>query len=153
MRKVIALLFLVLASVPSFALPSFAQTPGPNIDVTTALINLINAGAGTTDSPDQTNSFAKGVVVGINTTVNSGTVSVTVAIQGKDRVSGQYYSICTSAALAATAFTTLSTYPGQAATANVACALPLPPTWRVHVVSGAGVSPNFNMTIGAGLIH
>lgn len=120
---------------------------------TPALITLTAAGAGTTDSPDQLNLYGKGAVVGINISAKSGTIAVTVAIQGKDVASGQYYQICQSASLTTAAFTTLTTYPGTTAASNVDCTAPLPTTWRVEVVSGTGSSPSVTMTVGASVIE
>lgn len=149
------LLSLLLASVVALALAcggARAQQFG-NTNSTAALVTLTAAGAGTTNSDDQTNYYGKGAVLGINISAKSGTIAVTVAIQGKDFVSGQYYTICQSASLTSAAFSTLSTYPGQTTTANVACALPLPLTWRVQVVSGTGSTPSVTMTVGASVIE
>jgi 2-keto-3-deoxy-galactonokinase len=119
---------------------------------TTALVTLTAAGAGTTDSPDQYNAFSSGAIVGVNISAKTGTISVTVAIQGKDIASGQYYQLCQTAALTAAGFVTLMVHPGLTAAANTVCNVPLPPTWRVEVVSGTGTTPAVTMTVGAALI-
>lgn len=124
-------------------------TPG----VCTFPISLTGAGAGTWDSADLQNSWGKGVTLGINIAAKTGTIAVVVKIQGKDLASGKYYDLCTSASLTSATFTTLGTYPGATTTANVQCALPLPATWRVDVVSGTGSTPVFTLGIGASLIE
>lgn len=122
-----------------------------NTDSNTALTTLSAQGAGTVNSADQTNTNGRGVVLGINTTVDAAG-SYTVAIQGKDIVSGQYYTIpgAITAAIAATGFTTLSVYPGIVAAANAAVSWPLPRTWRVQVVVTAGP---ITATVGASTIN
>lgn len=119
---------------------------------TAALITLSAAGAGTTNSADQTNYSARGVKVGINISASSGTISVVVNIQGKDAASGTYYTIASTAALVGTGFVSLTVYPGITAAANSAVADVLPRTWRVQVVSGAGVTPSVTATVGASII-
>lgn len=114
-----------------------------------ALVTLTAAGAGTTDSPDQDNPGGRGVVVVADITASSGTIAVTVAIQGKDAASGKYYTLLTSASLTGTGTTVLTVYPGLTAAANVTVTNVLPATWRVRVVSGAGVTPSVTMTVGA----
>jgi len=131
-------------------LPAFAQQFN-NLN-TPPLVTLTAAGAGTTDSPDQVNYFGRGVQLGINISAKTGTISVTVAVQGKDAASGAYYPICTSAALTAAAFTNMTVYPGITAVTNLACPYPLPATWRVEVVSGTGTTPAVTLTIGASII-
>jgi 2-keto-3-deoxy-galactonokinase len=123
--------------------PSAAQ----NIN-TNALITMSAQGAATLNSPDQPNQFFRGVVVGVNLTAMA-TATVTVHVQGKDIVSGQYYDILVSTALAATGFTPLTVYPGAAATANSSAPSPLPPIWRVEAV----VTGTASGTIEAALIQ
>lgn len=122
-----------------------------NTDTNTALVTLTAQGAGTVNSADQTNTNGRGVVIGINTTVDAAG-SYTVAIQGKDVVSGQYYTIpgAITGAIAATGFSTLSVYPGIVAAANAAVSWPLPRTWRVQVVVTAGP---ITATAGASVIN
>lgn len=88
----------------------------------------------TTNSPDQSNYGARGVRVRINVTAVSATPSITVAIQEKDSISGNYISILTSAAIVSTGQkTTLVLYPGATGVANAVLGEPLPRTWRVAV--------------------
>lgn len=143
---------LALAALAALSAPARAQTFA-NWDTTAPLVKLTAAGAGTTDSADQVNTYGKGLVVGINISAKTGTIAVTVKVQGKDYVSGQYYDVASSASLTAAGFTTLTVYPGIAATANVAVSAVLPASWRVEVVSGTGSSPAVTMTVGASVIE
>lgn len=142
----------LVAALAALAMASLAHAQTYSNTNTGALVTLTAAGAGTTDSPDQTNYYGRGVVAGINISAKSGTIAVTVTIQGKDAASGQYYTVCQSASLTGTGFTALTAYPGIATTANVACSAPLPLTWRIEVVSGTGSTPSVTMTVGAALI-
>ncbi len=117
-----------------------------------SLVTLTAAGAGTTNSADQTNPGARGVVVVADITAATGTIAVTVSIQGKDAASGKYYTLLTSASLTGTGTTVLTVYPGLTPAANVTVSNVLPSTWRVVVVSGPGVTPAVTMTVGACLI-
>jgi hypothetical protein len=114
---------------------------------------LANAGAGTTDSLDQQNKYGRGLVVFTNISAKSGTIAVTVKIQGKDIVSGGYYDICTSASLTVVGFYTLTVYPGATPSANLICNAILPATWRVEVVSGTGVTPSVTATVGGSISY
>lgn len=127
---------------------------GENVDVTASLLALTAQVAGTFNSADQINSVARGVQLGINVTLAT-TVSVVFKIQGKDVVSGVYYDILDTAAIIATGFTSLTVYPGAAATANVSSPQPLPRTWRVQaVITGTGIAGvgDVTATVGASLI-
>jgi hypothetical protein len=87
----------------------------------------------TTASADQTNLNARGVRIHINVTAVTADPSVTVAVQEKDPISGNYTDILVSAAIATTGQkATLIVYPGAAVTANVSASTPLPLTWRVN---------------------
>lgn len=116
-----------------------------------ALVTLTTAGAGTTNSADQTNYNGRGVQVGLNITTAGGTPTLTCSIQGKDSASAVYYNILTSAAIGTTGFTNLTVYPGAAVTTNVSAAQPLPRTWRISCTVG-GVTPSVSATIGASVI-
>lgn len=122
-----------------------------NTDANATLVTLAAQGAGTVNSADQINTNGRGVVIGINTTVDAAG-AYTVAIQGKDIVSGQYYTIpgAITGTIAATGFTTLSVYPGIVAAANAAVSWPLPRTWRIQVVVTTGP---ITATIGAAVIN
>jgi hypothetical protein len=133
-----------------YSAPLYAQTFG-NINSPT-LINLVAAAAGTTDSADQVNYYGRGLQLGINISAKTGTIAVTVAVQGKDVASGTYYPICTSASLTSTGFVLMTVFPGTTPATNTVCNVPLPAIWRVEVVNGVGVTPATTMTVGASVI-
>jgi hypothetical protein len=110
-----------------------------------ALINQVASAPGTYVSADQTNWSGRGAKVYVNIT-SIGTSTVTVTIQGKDPVTGTYYTLLTSAALAANAFTVLEVYPGIAVTANVSANVVLPKTWRVQAVEAGGTVATFTVS-------
>jgi hypothetical protein len=83
-------------------------------------------------SADLSNYFNTGAYVIVDVT-NAGTGSITVAIEGKDSVSGKYFPILASAALVANGTTTLMIYPGAAPATNLVGASFLPRSWRVNV--------------------
>jgi len=90
-------------------------------------------------SADQVNRGGRGIEVVVDITTLGGTTpNYTVVIEGKDPVSGKYYPLLTSAALAAVATTVLTVYPGVTVAANLAASRPLPPTWRVTGTTGGG---------------
>lgn len=118
-----------------------AGTPVPSVAV-----------AGTFVSADLKNDVRRGLKLVIDITAIAGTSpTVTVTIQGKDPVSGKYYTLLASAALAATGTTTLTIYPGIATVANASVDDVLPATWRISVVVG-GTGPSATMTIGGSLL-
>jgi hypothetical protein len=102
----------------------------PNSDNITLLASA--AITANSQSADQTNSRARGLKVFVATgSFGASESTMTVTIEGKDPVSGTYYTILQSASLSASTFTVLSVYPGLAASANVAANDVLPKTWRV----------------------
>lgn len=89
-----------------------------------------------TNASDQTNSRYKGVVVFITPgAFGSGASAVVVTIEGKDPVSGNYYTILASASLSANTFTTLTVFPGAVAVNNSIANAVLPKTWRVKATA------------------
>lgn len=131
-----------------------------NVDANAGLVTISAQGAGTVNSPDFINTNGRGVVVGINTTVDAAG-AYTVAIQGKDVVSGQYYTLANatisaiSGTIAATGFQFITVYPGSTNTAGTATVggsvnMPLPRTWRIQVVVTTGP---ITATIGASVLN
>lgn len=88
----------------------------------------------TVATADQRNPHHRGVVVVIDVTASSATPSVVATIQGKDEVSGKYYTILASAAITGTGTTVLRVYPGLTAASNTVANDVLPSTWRVNFV-------------------
>lgn len=113
-----------------------------------ALVTHTAASVGV-NSADQGNRRARGVKVVIDITALTGTSpTLTVTLQGKDPVSGKYYTILASAALAAVATTVLTVYPAAAVAANVSANDELPASWRVITVIG-GTTPAVTATVSA----
>ena len=125
-----------------------------NSDCNTAPVTLTAQGTGTVNSIDQINTNGRGVKLYVNiTTITAGTL--TINIQGKDVVSGTYYTLFPSAAYTATGFTVLEIYPGitaitAAANANAAGNIVLPRTWRAQAVAVTGP---ITATIGCSVIN
>lgn len=122
-----------------------------NVSNVSAIAALAAASAGA-NGADQLNLNARGLKLVIDITAITGTTpTLTVTIQGKDPVSGKYFTILASAALSATGTTVLTVYPGLTASANVTANDVLPRDWRV-ITAIAGTTPAVTATIGASLI-
>lgn len=115
--------------------PGFGLMMHGNYDNITVQ-TLAAQGAGTVNGATQVNPNARGVMVCIN--ISSVTGSLTVAIQNVDPVSGVATAILTSAALAAGGQTFLFVYPGITAATNTAASAILTRSWRVSstIVTG-----------------
>ena len=112
------------------------------------------AAAGTYVTQDLQNLSHKGCKLAINIAAVGGTgPQLVVTIQGKDPVSGQYYTILASVALTVAGETVLTVYPGVAVTANVSASDYLSPTWRVQAVVSGTTSPTITGTIAASLLY
>jgi hypothetical protein len=85
-------------------------------------------------SPDFVNPNARGVTVYLKTTA-IGTGSITVTIQGKDTISGDYYTLLAGAAVITNTVNRYTVYPGIPVVANVTASDVLPYTWRISVAS------------------
>lgn len=88
----------------------------------------------TVATSDQSNTEHRGVVVIIDVTAIASSPSVVATIQGKDEISGKYYTILASAAIEATGTTVLRVFPGATAATNLVANDVLPSTWRVNLV-------------------
>uniref|UniRef100_A0A6M3L4E6 Uncharacterized protein n=1 Tax=viral metagenome TaxID=1070528 RepID=A0A6M3L4E6_9ZZZZ len=88
----------------------------------------------TTSSADQTNYNGRGVHVVLDMTT-VGTGSVTLTIQGKDALSGKYYTILAGVAVTTDSTNVYRVYPGLLAAANAVANDIVPRTWRVNVVA------------------
>lgn len=107
----------------------------------------VTAGTATQTSADQTNYDARGIIVVLDATAVVSSGSFTLTIQGKDRASGQYYTLLAGAAVSTISTNVYTVYPGAPATANVSANSPLPHTWRVKATYNSGTSLTF--TVGA----
>lgn len=90
---------------------------------------------------------AKGVKVMVNFSAVPGVDTVTVTIQGKDRVSGNYFTILASAAIVATGQIVLTVYPGIAAAGNIAANDALPDIYRVLFTHSAGTNFTYSAAV------
>lgn len=88
----------------------------------------------TMTSGDITNFNARGAVIVLNMS-NVGTGSVTLAIQGKEPISGQYYPILTGLAVTTNSVNVYRVYPGLTAVANVTANDILPRRFRAVVTA------------------
>jgi hypothetical protein len=123
-----------------------------NLSNISPIAALVAAAVGS-NGADQVNYNGRGLHLTIDITAITGTTpTLTVTIQGKDPVSGKYYTLLASAALAAVATTVLRVYPGLAAAANLVANDALPRNWRVITVIG-GTTPAVTATIAASIIN
>jgi hypothetical protein len=98
---------------------------------------------------DNTSSIGATVVIDI-TAITGTTPTATFTVEGRDEVSGKYYTILASAALNTVATTVLRIYPGLTAAANVTASSLIPKTFRVTVTI-AGTTPVVTATVGVAL--
>jgi hypothetical protein len=104
--------------------------------------------AATNNSADLTNLNTTGVIIYFNVSVVPGVDTVTLSVEGKDPVSGNYGVL-----YAATAIATVIQparyvlYPGASGAGPTAVlAIPIPRTWRVTITHSAG--SNFTYSVG-----
>jgi hypothetical protein len=137
MKTLFRLVLLCLLTLPAFAqnlqgtiLPSLARS------------------ATTVTSADQINVQWKGGHFIVNVSAyTSG--NYTPTIQGKDPISGNYYTVLAGPAINSTSTTVLLVYPGSAATATGANNF-LPRTWRVSLAGAS--TPVMTFSVGMQLI-
>jgi len=103
----------------------------------------------TTASADLTNYNQRGVHVAVDVTV-AGTSTLTVTIQGKDPVSGNYYDLLIGTAIAAAGLVILKLYPGIGTLAGGAASDILPRIWRVNCAKGDASA--WTYSVGANLV-
>ena len=126
---------------------------GNNVSGISAVAALVGAGAGTTNGFDQVNYWSRGIKLVIDITAITGTSpTLTVTIQGRDPVSGKYFTVLASATLTATGTTVLTVFPGAPVSANASANDCLPRDWRVVAVVG-GTGPAVSATIAAILLN
>jgi hypothetical protein len=97
-----------------------------------------------------TNYNARGLHLVINVTATTSTPSVVFTIEGRDVLSGEYYTILASVAITAIGTTVLRIYPGLGASANVIANDVLPRTIRVKAVHAD--SDSITYSVGISLI-
>ena len=100
-----------------------------------------------TNSADITNVNYRGAHIWVNVTAYTAG-SITVTIQGKDEVSGTYYTLLVSPAIVATGLTVLKVYPGITAAANASASDIMPRLWRASVAVGSADSVTYSVGVG-----
>lgn len=114
-------------------------------------LRLLNAVAGA-NGADLENPYGKAAHVVIDITSITGTApTATFTVQGKDAVSGKYYTILASAALNAIGTTVLKIGPNFTAAANVAANDIVPRKFRVICATGGTVT-DLDCTVGVSLV-
>lgn len=100
-------------------------------------------------SADLRNENMRGVHVVLDVTV-PGTGSVTLTIEGKDAVSGEYYTILAGAAVTTDSTNVYKVYPGLTAVLNATASDIIPHQWRVKVTHNNANAITYS--VGASLV-
>lgn len=112
----------------------------------TGVALALAARTATTSSANLINRNCAGIRVFINVTALVDTPSITVSIEEKDPISGNYVALLTSAAITTTGQkTTLVIYPGLTAAANVVASSVLPRDFRITVTHGDADSITYSI--------
>ena len=101
----------------------------------------------TNNSDDLTNSQQKGCHIIIDVTAISATPSVVPTIQGKDSVSGKYYTLLVGAAITATGTTILKVYPALIPVANLVANDIVPVKFRILMTHGDADSITYSVGV------
>ena len=101
----------------------------------------------TNNSGDLTNSGHKGCHVIIDVTAITATPSIVPTIQGKDSVSGEYYTLLVGVAITATGTTILKVYPGLTASANVIANDIVPSKFRILMTHADADSATYSVGV------
>lgn len=88
-----------------------------------------------------------GCKVHFNVSAVPGVATVQMVIEGKDLISGLYYTILQGAAQVGTGLFTYTVYPGVAVTANVSASDTLPDIYRIRVVHSAGTAFTYSVHV------
>jgi hypothetical protein len=93
---------------------------------------------------------AKALTVFIDATAVTATPSVVCTIDGKDPLSGKYFNMLTSAAIATVSTKTMRIGPGLAAVANLTIADFLPSAMRIVMTHGDADSITYSVSVMLG---
>jgi len=88
-----------------------------------------------------------GCIAILNVSAVPGVDTVQLVIEGKDPVSGAYYTVLSAAARVATGTDVLQVQPGGPVTANVSANASLPDTYRIKVTHSAGSNFNYSVSV------
>lgn len=102
--------------------------PAKNIEGT-ALASA--ARTATVSSSDITNSYGQSIHVVLDVTASASTPSITLKIEGKDSLSGKYYTILESAAVTGASTNVYRVGPGLGSVSNLAVDDVIPKTFRI----------------------
>lgn len=154
-NSILALVAVFVFLVCGAAFPQGAPLPitvyGPVTRDTGALKTFTAQGAATVSSADQTGFNVSRVVCVYNQTATSGSPSVTFNIQNKDKASGLYYTLVTSAAVSSVtsnAPSFIAAGAGIATTSNVSANVPIAALWRTQVIVAGSSTPTVTGTVG-----
>lgn len=100
-------------------------------------VTLLTSAARTTtqNGADTTNYNHRGLHVILDMTESASSPSVTLTVQGKDEISGKYYTILAGAAVTTTTTNIYKVYPGITAAANASASDILPRSFRIIVTA------------------
>lgn len=105
----------------------------------------------TNNSADISNFNCRGAHIVVDVTAAAIGASVVFAVQGKDAVSGKYFTLLTALAVTGTGTTALAVYPGITAANNVAASQVLSRYFRVTATHATADSITYS--VGAVLIR
>lgn len=97
------------------------------------------------NSADFVNYNARGIHVITDISALTATGQITVTLEGKDPISGNYYDLLIGATLTATGTSVLKLYPGITASANASASDILPRDFRVSVAVANAVSITYSI--------
>lgn len=127
---------------------------GINVQVRTGnvdniVVHALAAHTTTQTSSDHNNNNHRGAFFVLVVT-SAGTGSITLSVQGKDPVSGNYFTLLTGAAVTTNSTNLYTVYPGATVAANAAVSIPVPHTWRVVVT--ANNANTITYSVGASML-
>lgn len=113
---------------------------------------VLSAATASANGADIDNSSGWAAIFTVDiTTITGTTPTATFTVQGKDELSGKYYTILATTALNATGTTVLKVGAGLTASANLVANDLLPRTFRVICTTGGTVT-NLTATVGCCLV-
>ena len=114
----------------------------------TLLASVARAADSNSADIDNTEDYQSAIIV-IDVTLDPGSASVVFTVQGKDLLSGEYYTILASAAITAVGTTVLHIGDGTVAEDNISVGTRLPRVWRINV--NHAVTQSMTYSVGADL--
>ena len=120
----------------------------------TLLASVARAADSNSADIDNTEDYQSAIIV-IDVTLDPGSASVVFTVQGKDLLSGEYYTILASAAITALGTTVLHIGDGTTDDDNIAVGTRLPRVWRLNVDHAATQSMTYSVgaDLSTGPVH